>query len=845
MRAICREDYQAGSYRRQELKGHFDYFRFNYEDVIVDAAKGNFIVLDKLADKLLARGVISEANYKLYQEKLQVYFSDFQGLEGRSDEEIYWEIQEIRKKIFPQPVWEFLIREQERDLAKLAKSAREINSQQELWKELIYYDVAQSQRFEISPINRMQQLQDEIKNLREQDLILIPDDYGQLPFLIILITDYLFSQAGEAFRQGKGKIYLLLRGEALAGEPTYNHWLCLLGNSQFPQLQELLNDKKMEMITYSNKCAGLDLRQVSQPLRALLEKGIEEGSLVLGIGEKMLFSLHGAAFNYYLLAAVKTVRAQRYSNLYHQSQGKIPFLAAYVPAGSELPADNFSGVEPISKTLYHFNLLLEREKKIWPQLRMNFYATSYQPGDFPELSLQTDRGNYYQYHLARQERFKEIIERDGLLRYVASYYNLADLSRINSLQEFAAARERLMVNGFIVEEPGKICLTPFIARDYAQGVVSPRELVEAKKLPQGSRLYFNFLYFATNKIIYTYNQLRQQRSREQLNQKNIYLGYKLEKHNKQREESFPLYNKGFVAYTQVGEVFFGNRTLEGGRLSLNDFSLSWQKEQVNALQGEEEFLIYTPFLDNENWSQQEIDCRQFNYEVGQGRLNLVVVDNQIVAVRKGGVFLPSIGVVLSLSGSLADKVSRVLDLKEIGDSYYLPGKYQLSVHLDAPGNIDREKWQETIWAYGGGTILVRKGKNLVANREEQMRSFTQEGWFHPLSKQTQETQVQDWARGPRTVIGLTAEQKFFAAVFSGRTSLSQGANFAEVVSILEKEMGSLDWVLNLDGGASSCLGLIYKQQFFELSCPAVSQTSSAGMVRPVNSMIFLTSKMFS
>ena len=119
-------------------------------------------------------------------------------------------------------------------------------------------------------------------------------------------------------------------------------------------------------------------------------------------------------------------------------------------------------------------------------------------------------------------------------------------------------------------------------------------------------------------------------------------------------------------------------------------------------------------------------------------------------------------------------------------------------------------------------------------------SFTEEGWYHPLSMQTQETQVQKWVRGPRTVIGLTKHDEFFVMVFDGRSKESAGARFDEIVIILEKEFGNLKWVMNLDGGSSSCLGLVYNGKFFELSTPSVSKYTSKGLVRPVNSFVLVT-----
>ena len=129
---------------------------------------------------------------------------------------------------------------------------------------------------------------------------------------------------------------------------------------------------------------------------------------------------------------------------------------------------------------------------------------------------------------------------------------------------------------------------------------------------------------------------------------------------------------------------------------------------------------------------------------------------------------------------------------------------------------------------------MKGGENLMIDERKAKVSFTVEGWYHPLSMQTQETQVQKWVRGPGTVIGLTKNDEFFVMVFDGRSRENAGTRFDEVVIILEKEFGSLKWVMNLDGGSSPCLGLIYNGKFFEHSTPSVSKYTSKGLVRPVN-----------
>ncbi|MFW6263863.1 MAG: phosphodiester glycosidase family protein, partial [Thermotogota bacterium] len=108
-----------------------------------------------------------------------------------------------------------------------------------------------------------------------------------------------------------------------------------------------------------------------------------------------------------------------------------------------------------------------------------------------------------------------------------------------------------------------------------------------------------------------------------------------------------------------------------------------------------------------------------------------------------------------------------------------------------------------------------------------------------LSMQTQETQVQQWVRGPRSVIGVDHKNRPFIAVFSGRTKESAGGRFDEMNSFLKTTIPNIKDAINLDGGASACLGMIYKGEFFELSLPCCTAFTTTGMARPVNSFLLI------
>jgi len=837
--SIYNQNYIGGSFLRKELKGHFQFYRYNYAALSVDAAKGNFKMKDLLNDFLFAKKIISKKEYKAFYDYLREYFHSFSELADLSDEEIYGEIQKHRWNIYRGQAFSDLRELRNNNLKKCYNKSQQINDLDSLLKEIIYSDLEIEKRKMQSPINKIENLKKEILR-SDKELTLIADHYTQLPFLFKLISDNLLNGKKEI----EIKINLLLKKRTTVAEPDLSDWEYLNSIAKNDQLESLVQDYRFKLLSYNSYSPGIDLSELDLAVKEIFSRAVKGKSLVIGFGESLIFSLNQSNFDYYILAAVRSIRAQRYTNLYRNGSVKIPFIAAKVLVG-ETAALNFSGVELIDKTLYHYDYLFDkigRHKdqsinEICPKIKFNFYSNTFLDSDLPEFEINR-KNNLSNIESIKQARFKAIIENNNKLIYQSSYYDLKDFTKLDKINNLKEIEEPLIFNSILVKDPAKIELKPFLAEGTNNGIVSARQLVKKSIQPKNSAFYHNFLYFLTDKLISDYNELRKEYPLEQLNLDNIFLGYYLHNENN-RKESFPLYNKGFMAYSNSGEIVFGNRRLEGGNLEINGYKISWTKEQVNSLEKNFDFIIYTPMIENESLAEKVIDFRNYKYFIGRDRLNLLLIDNKIVVVKEGELVMPSIGVVLSFAGEMKAKIKRILNLKEIKDQYYQTDEYNLNVKLDPPSEINQKEWKDIVWAYGGGTILVKNGNNLVKNRECQIEAFKNEGWFHPLSKRTQETQLQKWERGPRTVIGTTKDQRFFVATFSGRTRLSCGANFAEVVEVLKKEIKNLNWVMNLDGGASSCLALIYKKEFFELNYPAVSNCSSAGMARPVNSMLFI------
>ncbi len=133
--------------------------------------------------------------------------------------------------------------------------------------------------------------------------------------------------------------------------------------------------------------------------------------------------------------------------------------------------------------------------------------------------------------------------------------------------------------------------------------------------------------------------------------------------------------------------------------------------------------------------------------------------------------------------------------------------------------------------------LIRDGIGICdGDRSEDI--LRQEGWFSPLSRQTQESVLQAMVKHPRTALGLTEAGKLVMLVYSGRTRYSVGADYREMIQLARQLYPNIRQLINLDGG-SSVLGLVVRGSLIELSVPAPSAGSCTGMVRPVKTMLHI------
>lgn len=361
-------------------------------------------------------------------------------------------------------------------------------------------------------------------------------------------------------------------------------------------------------------------------------------------------------------------------------------------------------------------------------------------------------------------------------------------------------------------------------QDHKTQVVSTEKAQEIRSFFRESEidhgLAMNFLFFATDKSIATYNQMRKDRPLEQVDRSGWHIDYR----KNEAGETFPLYAKAAVGADEAGELYFFRKRLGAGVIWLNDQRIVWREDQVDPIEPRD-FCIFTPYsvkMDTEEYlSTREV--------VGEGRVNLVVVDDRIVSIRKGGVILPNIGVVLSME----ERNWRQRFPHEIFDEqgYGCADAFHFTLSL--------ERAAAYRWVYGGAMFLIHQGE-AFDTEEKLMAEFRKEGWLSDLSKQTQDSETFRLEKHPRSMMGRTRSGEFFMVVCSGRSKHSVGADYLDLIQIAKTLFDDVEMLVNVDGGASSFMGLIHRGEVLELSDVTFTNDSSAGTLRPLNSIFTIT-----
>lgn len=467
----------------------------------------------------------------------------------------------------------------------------------------------------------------------------------------------------------------------------------------------------------------------------------------------------------------------------------------------------------------------------YPQHFINIYDNSISPVEaMPEypIRLAPDAQNY---DALREEAIAAYLSGVENLEYRTGYVD--ENNNLHPVNHDAdRARPGVMVHSVKVKKAKSSSVIN--CEEYA----SPRQMIRAQM--DGSldklRIYSNFLFFLTPVLARLYNALRSDRPQEQIDFEKQHLDYMLVRDGDKRTETFPLFKKACIAMKEDGTFLFFNFCLGGGRIRLGKTELCWSREDVDPedMQGRS-VCVLTPY---QSRADQQADSASYAKLVGEGRINLVVIQDRVICARRGAVLLPSIGVVVSLDEETGMQLIRENGLCLNTDGYADGQLPESEVMLDPPEGVSLEEWVKVAWAYGGGLSLILGGKGICDENGPGMLTYLEEeGWMSPLSRQTQESALHLPARHPRTAIGVTDSGELVILVYSGRTKRSGGADYAQMIAVARKLYPDIRHLMNADGGGSAMLGMSIGKSFMELSYPSTSLDSCAGMVRPVNTAL--------
>lgn len=498
---------------------------------------------------------------------------------------------------------------------------------------------------------------------------------------------------------------------------------------------------------------------------------------------------------------------------------------------------------------------VEELYRAYPQYFLNIYengADCPEAGEsypirieWPEEDAGTNEGVIGRFYRLRSAGIEAFLNSQKDLTYISTYFN--EEMEQTEIPWYSRRQQRgILVQGIRTSRAGK---SRVIRCD---GSLSLRQQVKADS--DSLLLLSNFLFFVTPKLAGLYNKLRDGRPLEQVDVDQEHLDYMLYRKDGRRIETFPLYQKACIAMKEDGGFLFFRYRLGGGRMTVSGYSLRWSEADVDV-RGEDASAyanerqeaggfgcataspvrVYTPYYSQPD---QDHDAGDYRVLVGEGRMNIIVIQDRIVCIRDGEVMLPSLGVVVSLDRRTGEEFRQAVGRAGLGRGYYDCTGLTLQVELDGPAQVPQEQWRQVRWAFGGGMSLILGGRDVF---EEQAggRCLIEEGWMSPLSRQTQESAVHEMTKHPRTAVGITKNGDLFILVFSGRTLLSAGADYREMCRIAEELFPDVWCMMNVDGGGSSVLGTVIGGSFMELSYPATSIGSCAGMVRQIHTALCL------
>lgn len=245
----------------------------------------------------------------------------------------------------------------------------------------------------------------------------------------------------------------------------------------------------------------------------------------------------------------------------------------------------------------------------------------------------------------------------------------------------------------------------------------------------------------------------------------------------------PIMGRTVFGVTSDNEFFFDNPRFDARfffkKAGTGDMYYV-ELDGINRSPGDEEVIIFTSEYGNRTRTTSKT------------ALEIVVVDEKIVAVGGCNSVIPPEGYVIHAGGFMASE----LENAALGNTAYM----ELYVN---------PVWEKAKFAVGGGPRLLTAGAVTVESKAEKFKADVASG------------------RAPRTAVGVTADKRVLMVCVDGRQKNSAGMTLKELARYMKK-LGAVD-AMNLDGGGSTTFFLMGK----------VLNSPSDGRERPVSQALVI------
>lgn len=771
--SIHDEQYFRGSYFRSDFRGYQYYDTYRYKEIEASCAGSILHFTDHLFLALCCEYHIPHDVYHRYMTAAKQALAD-KTLWDCSNEEIYDQIHQLRMTYLSASVAADFRR-------RLAICSENVETP-------FYNGINQSALFQ--------------KIFHQKSVVLLT--VSEIPLLPLAATMV------EACLLAEKMVFLLVKSDSRSFSPTEEDWKSTLA-SLHPSVKRQMATSDIRFLHESTLGNSIDFSRI--PMHSELDRLIQEQRVFLiSYGEDAFLSIRNLRIPAFSHTTNRSLYSKAVQGMF--SDGKTSLV--YIPPGYNI----FQTVPIVEKTQLDYSTLAAISREHGE----NIYGEplSVLKYRYPTYFCVTDNNDFQQ----------NIEETDGESIFKKFYYDYTRHQSAELVQNCVEFQNKVLISVVLVST----IKSAEVLQIQSYNGLSFREYFESDKTAKDGGIFSNFMFYTTTPIIDRYNQMRIDRPREQINIGCIHMDYYMNITGGSRIETFPLYNKGCIAYKKNEDFDFFNFQLGAGQVRVNSQVIQWERENVNCDEITD-VHVFTPFLSKH---EDPINHWEYRKVVGENALNLVIIGNTIVCMRWGDVLMPSLGVVISLEVKRGEAFVNALCLKADPQGYFNIDNLNLEITLAPAEGISAERWAEYQWIYGGGMTLLDQ-RDAHSHSPDSVEDYLhRQGWLCPLSKQTQESDTYNaTSRHPRTVMGLTTTNKFFICILSGRTKTSAGATYQEIREVIRHYLGEVHYLLNVDGGASSFLGILSQGKFREKAYPCASDHTCTGMERKVSSLLRL------